>query len=100
MSAVSLRSRTLELDDMFAVQEHFHSNGWTDGLPIVPPTEARVLAMLEGTARDPQEIVATVPLFAMSTAGPIRSSAKPAPTPMRRGREVISDFRLLSVLVH
>src|SRR6201999_3028831 len=24
------------------VQEHFHRNLWTDGLPIVPPTRARV----------------------------------------------------------
>ena len=25
--------------------------GWTDGLPVVPPTEERVLRMLEGTTR-------------------------------------------------
>jgi hypothetical protein len=30
-------------------------------LPIVPPTEVRVLAMLEGTTRAPDEIVAVVP---------------------------------------
>ena len=35
--------------------------GWSDGLPVVPPTEARVLRMLEGTKRAPDEIVATVP---------------------------------------
>ena len=37
------------------------SRGWTDGLPVVPPTEERVLRMLEGTTRDAQDIVATVP---------------------------------------
>jgi len=37
------------------------TRGWTDGLPVVPPTESRVLAMLEGTSRRPDEIVATVP---------------------------------------
>jgi hypothetical protein len=35
--------------------------GWSDGLPVVPPTEARVLAMLEGTTRKPDELVAVVP---------------------------------------
>jgi hypothetical protein len=37
------------------------SRGWTDGLPLVPPTPARVLAMLEGTTRKPDEVVAVVP---------------------------------------
>ena len=35
--------------------------GWSDGLPVVPPTERRVLAMLEGTKRSPAEVVAVVP---------------------------------------
>ncbi|MBI2917976.1 MAG: hypothetical protein HYY01_08270 [Chloroflexi bacterium] len=39
----------------------FYARGWTDGLPIVPPTEDRVLAMLGGTPRDSQEVVAVLP---------------------------------------
>ncbi|MEZ5340257.1 MAG: hypothetical protein R2706_02070 [Acidimicrobiales bacterium] len=35
--------------------------GWSDGLPVIPPTEARVLRMLDGTSRDAQDIVAAVP---------------------------------------
>ena len=35
--------------------------GWSDGLPVVPPTEHRVMRMLEGTTRQAQEIVAVVP---------------------------------------
>lgn len=35
----------------------FLESGWTDGLPIVLPTEERVAEMLTGTGRDPQEIV-------------------------------------------
>ena len=35
--------------------------GWSDGLPVVPPTEKRVLRMLAGTSRDPQEVVGLVP---------------------------------------
>lgn len=37
------------------------ARGWTDGLPVVPPTPERVLRMLAGTSRDPQEVVAVVP---------------------------------------
>ena len=46
MSAVSLRSRTLELDDMFAVQEHFHSNGWTTGFVQLLPYNRNRIAYL------------------------------------------------------
>ena len=35
----------------------FLENGWTDGLPIILPTEERVAEMLTGTGRDPQEFV-------------------------------------------
>ena len=35
----------------------FLGNAWTDGLPIVLPTEERVAEMLTGTDHDPQELV-------------------------------------------
>jgi hypothetical protein len=35
--------------------------GWTDGLPVVPPTEKRVRRMLQGTLRAPDEIVGIIP---------------------------------------
>ena len=35
--------------------------GLTDGLPVVPPTETRVLRMLEGTSRAATDVVAYVP---------------------------------------
>jgi hypothetical protein len=37
------------------------ARGWSDGLPVVPPTPARVLRMLAGTTRDPADVVAIVP---------------------------------------
>jgi hypothetical protein len=44
------------------VNDYFYERGWTDGLPIVPPTEERVRAMLAGTSRpDPEELIAVVP---------------------------------------
>jgi hypothetical protein len=56
-----LRSRRVELAALEDEQEATFERGWTDGLPVVPPTEARVMAMLEGTTRAPDEIVAIVP---------------------------------------
>jgi hypothetical protein len=56
-----LHARRIEIATLEDEAEAFFDRGWTDGLPIVPPTEARVLRMLEGTTRAPQEIVAVVP---------------------------------------
>jgi len=45
-----------------AINEYFYERGWSDGLPIVPPTEARVQAMLGGMPwRDPDEVISVVP---------------------------------------
>ncbi len=41
--------------------EAMYDRGWSDGLPLVPPTEERVLRMLGATARDPQEVIGLVP---------------------------------------
>jgi len=57
----SLRSRRIELGEAEDEFEAMWSRGWSDGLPLVPPTPARVLAMLEGTTRKPDELVAVVP---------------------------------------
>jgi hypothetical protein len=56
-----LKSRRIELAELEDEFEALFARGWTDGLPVVPPTEQRVLKMLDGTARDAQDIVATVP---------------------------------------
>jgi hypothetical protein len=56
-----LRARRVELAPLEDEMEAAFARGWSDGLPVVPPTERRVLAMLEGTHRAPEEIVAVVP---------------------------------------
>lgn len=56
-----LAARRVPLADGEDEMEALFERGWTDGLPVVPPTERRVLAMLEGTTRSPEEIVAIVP---------------------------------------
>ena len=55
-------SDRLEVYDNFeAVQELYLGRGWTDGLPIVPPTPERVEAMLAATHLDPQELIGEIP---------------------------------------
>ncbi len=56
-----LRSRRIEVADAEDDLEMMFTRGWSDGLPVVPPTESRVLQMLSGTTRAPDEVVATVP---------------------------------------
>jgi hypothetical protein len=53
----------LDLDDATpeALIELFEGRGWGDGLPLVPPTAARVDAMLEGCGGDPEEVLAVLP---------------------------------------
>ena len=57
----TLRSRRIELADLDDEMEAMFDRGFTDGLPVVPPTEARVLRMLTGTSRAPDEVIAVVP---------------------------------------
>jgi hypothetical protein len=57
----TLRSRRVEVAELEDEAEAMFDRGWTDGLPVVAPTEARVLRMLAGTTRSPSEVVAVVP---------------------------------------
>jgi hypothetical protein len=41
--------------------EFFLQKAWSDGLPVVTPTEERLGRMLSGTRRDPDELVGHVP---------------------------------------
>ncbi len=56
-----LASRRIHVALLEDEMEAMYDRGWTDGLPVVPPTPARVLRMLEGTDRDPDDPVAVVP---------------------------------------
>jgi hypothetical protein len=52
-------SLTFASDD--EVVEAFHARRWTDGLPFVLPTKARVRAMIAGSGRPATDVVAVVP---------------------------------------
>jgi hypothetical protein len=42
------------------VNRFYYGKGWTDGLPIIPPTEEAVAEMMTGTDLPPDHIVATL----------------------------------------
>ncbi len=52
--------RLLEPDTEDDLHRAFLEDNWTDGLPIVLPTEERVEAMLAGTSHSPDEVVGTM----------------------------------------
>lgn len=56
-----LRARRIEVAASDDIDEFMFDQGFSDGLPLVAPTPERVLRMLAGTRRDPQEVVAVVP---------------------------------------
>lgn len=57
----SLVSRRIEVTELEDEAEALFDRGYSDGLPVVAPTPARVLRMLAGTTRAPDEVVAVVP---------------------------------------
>jgi hypothetical protein len=56
-----LASRRIPVPALSDPVETCYERGWTDGLPVVPPTEERVLEMLDGTARAPDEMIGLIP---------------------------------------
>lgn len=59
---MQLASSRLDVDDIMAVQELFHSRGWSDGMPVVPPTEDAVRACLEWALTPPEQILGIEPV--------------------------------------
>jgi hypothetical protein len=51
-----------EVDDAFAANELFQLNGWTDGLPVVPPTPNRVAEFLVSAGLATDDVVGTEPV--------------------------------------
>jgi hypothetical protein len=53
--------RVRSQNSLEAINRLYYARGWTDGLPIIPPTEERVWDMLAGTRRRPDEVIGKVP---------------------------------------
>ena len=61
-TAAGMAARTFVFDGPYeAIDAHYLDQGWTDGLPIVPPTESAVGEFLRWTDRDPQEVIGVLP---------------------------------------
>ena len=56
-----LQARKIELAESEDIMEACFERGWSDGLPLVPPTPLRVARMLSGTDCSADEIVGSVP---------------------------------------
>jgi hypothetical protein len=48
-------------DDLLAAIDYCYEQGWTDGLPVVPPEESRVAAMLAMEGRPAETVIASHP---------------------------------------
>ena len=48
-------------DDLLAAIDYCYDQGWTDGLPVVPPVVERVKAMLAAESRPPETVIAHHP---------------------------------------
>ena len=88
-------------DDVWAVNAFFEEKGWTDGLPIIPPTEERVAQMLAAVKRDPSAVIGTVPpRWAPATVEKIAINAvmagclPPYMPPLIAAVEAITDSKL------
>ncbi len=57
----NIAARPVPLGDWDDDAEACYDRGWTDGLPVVPPTDSRIIRMLGGTSRKPDEILGEVP---------------------------------------
>ena len=60
--AEPLSSAAIEVADDFEANELYQKNGWTDGLPIVAPTESRVREFVAAAALSPDAVVGVEPV--------------------------------------
>lgn len=59
---MQLNSKVYDVEDVFAAQEFYHSSGWTDGLPVVPPTPEAVAACLDWAGTAPNQLIGVEPV--------------------------------------
>ena len=61
MAAYELASKSVSLRESDDPIEYYFERGWTDGLPVVPPTAEKIGAFLDAAGRSPSEILGTEP---------------------------------------
>ena len=58
----SLMSESITFQSETEAIEHYFTSGWTDGLPIILPTEKNVIEAISHSNRDPSEVVGMEPV--------------------------------------
>ena len=61
MTETRLTSDSIEVGDAFEAIEAYFDRGWSDGLPVVPPTPDAVTAALDAADLAPEEILGVEP---------------------------------------
>jgi hypothetical protein len=56
-----LSAEQVDAEDVYQAIELYYERGWTDGLPVVPPTEKRVRAFLDAVGLEPDHVVGEIP---------------------------------------
>ena len=57
---MQLLSQTFKVPDIAEAVEFCYQQGWTDGLPVVPPTQEAIERIIGYLGRDPKEVVGIV----------------------------------------
>src|SRR5918996_2329595 len=60
ISSANLQSKAFEVSDTAEAIEFYYDKGWTDGLPVIPPTEASIRAMLDAVGLEPGQEIAYI----------------------------------------
>jgi hypothetical protein len=50
-----------QIDELWEINDLFQQQGWTDGLPIIPPTRERVERMVAGCGRPADSVIGQIP---------------------------------------
>lgn len=58
---MSFSAEKIEMKDALEAIEYYFQKGWTDGLPVVPPTGEKIQAMLESVNMSPDTVVGSIP---------------------------------------
>ncbi|HUL01497.1 MAG TPA: hypothetical protein VLX29_11695 [Nitrospirota bacterium] len=79
---------TIREDTISEISDLYYQRGWSDGLPIVPPTPERVRSMLRGTDYYPTEVIGVIePMRGIATVekiaiNAVMAGAKPTHLPV------------------
>ena len=89
--------RVVTSDDIDAFTSFSLEQGWGDGLPLVPPTDARVRAFLKENDRYPDELIARMPDSSECTVEKIVINAVMAGAPAESLELIIAAIEVVSV---